>query len=83
LGDNGTGKTTLIKLLLGLYQPAYGIIRFNGIHASSIQSDSLRQRIGVVSQSTFLFRGTVLDNILYGQNCKNRSTVEDLIDELG
>lgn len=83
LGDNGKGKSTLIKLLLGLYQPAYGIIRFNGIHASSIQSDSLRQRIGVVSQSTFLFRGTVLDNILYGQNGNNRSTVEDLIDELG
>ncbi|MET3849212.1 ABC transporter ATP-binding protein [Paenibacillus sp. OAE614] len=82
LGDNGTGKTTLIKLLLGLYQPAYGTISFNGIHASSIQSDSLRQRIGVVSQSTFLFRGTVLDNILYGQNC-DRSTVENLIDELG
>ncbi|KHF35429.1 Heterocyst differentiation ATP-binding protein HepA [Paenibacillus sp. P1XP2] len=83
LGDNGSGKTTLIKLLLGLYQPAYGVISFNGIHAASIQNDSLRQRIGVVSQSTFLFRGTVLDNILYGQNGKNRSTVEDLIDELG
>ncbi|WP_169823455.1 ABC transporter ATP-binding protein [Paenibacillus yonginensis] len=83
LGDNGTGKTTLIKLLLGLYQPAYGTLSFNGIHASSIQSDSLRQRMGVVSQSTFLFRGTVLDNILYGQNGKSRSAVEDLIDELG
>lgn len=82
-GDNGSGKTTLIKLLLGLYQPTSGQILLNGGDASGINCDSIRRHFGIVSQSIFLFRGTVLDNILYGQREKGRRDVEGLIRSLG
>lgn len=82
-GDNGSGKTTLVKLLLGLYQPDSGKISVNGEDAAAINCDSLRKHIGIVSQSIFLFRGTVLDNILYGQEKKTRQDVQSLIDSLG
>ena len=82
-GDNGSGKTTLIKLLLGLYRPSSGTILVNGQNTAAISCDSLRRHIGVVSQNIFLFRGTVLGNILYGQEGKTRQDVESLIDSLG
>lgn len=81
-GENGSGKTTIIKLLLGLYTPTEGKILFNNMDSTQISIKSLRERISVVSQSIFLFKGTVLDNILYGQTGKNRKDVEKLISEL-
>lgn len=80
-GENGSGKTTLIKLLLGLYTPTSGKIFYNNSDMEKINNKSLRNKIGIVSQNIFLFRGTVLDNILYGQTNKNRENVEKLIDE--
>ncbi|MBP2031973.1 ATP-binding cassette subfamily C protein [Clostridium algifaecis] len=80
-GENGSGKTTLIKLLLGLYTPTSGKIFYNNLNMEKINNKSLRNRVGIVSQNIFLFRGTVLDNILYGQTNKNREDVEKLIDE--
>lgn len=82
-GENGSGKTTLVKLLLGLYTPTSGKILINGLDASGINCDSLRRRIGIVSQNIFLFKGTVLDNILYSQENKNRNDVENIIKNLG
>lgn len=82
-GENGSGKTTLVKLLLGLYVPTSGTIRMNGQDAAVLNCDSIRKHIGVVSQSIFLFRGTVLSNILYGHEGKTRQDVENLIENLG
>lgn len=82
-GENGSGKTTLIKLLLGLYEPFSGKILINGKDAAGINCDSLREHIGIVSQSIFLFRGSVLSNILYGQKEKNKQDVQSLIEDLG
>jgi len=82
-GDNGSGKTTLIKLLLGLYQPTSGEIRINALNAAEINCDSIRQHIGIVSQNIFLFRGTVLENILYGQQKMGRKEVQNLIKSYG
>lgn len=82
-GENGSGKTTIIKLLLGLYQPTNGEIKINGINSAELNCSDLRKRIAIVSQDIFLFRGTVLDNILYGQSEKNRLDVQNLIDALG
>ncbi|MBZ9637413.1 ABC transporter ATP-binding protein [Clostridium sp. FP1] len=82
-GENGSGKSTIIKLLLGLYNPVEGRILCNNIDFSIINTKSLRERIGIVSQSIFLFKGTVLDNILYGQTKKKLKDVEELIKKLG
>jgi ATP-binding cassette subfamily C protein len=82
-GENGSGKSTIIKLLLGLYTLAEGKILYNDIDIMLINNKSLRERIGIVSQSIFLFRGTVLDNILYGQTEKKLEDVEILIKNLG
>lgn len=82
-GENGSGKTTLIKLLLGLYEPTSGRILINGEDAAGINCDSLREHTAVVSQSIFLFRGSVLGNILYGQEDKRRQDVQSLIESLG
>ncbi|MBX4259476.1 ABC transporter ATP-binding protein/permease [Clostridium estertheticum] len=82
-GENGSGKSTIIKLLLGLYNPVKGRILCNNIDMSMINTKSLRERIGIVSQSIFLFKGTVLANILYGQTKKKLKDVEELIKKLG
>ncbi|MBW9172102.1 ABC transporter ATP-binding protein/permease [Clostridium estertheticum] len=82
-GENGSGKSTIIKLLLGLYNPVNGRILCNNIDMSMINTKSLRERIGIVSQSIFLFKGTVLANILYGQTKKKLKDVEELIKKIG
>lgn len=82
-GENGSGKSTLIKLLLGLYDASSGSIFYNHFDIKEINTESFRKRVGIVSQNIFLFKGTVLENILYGQNEKNRSDAEKVIQELG
>ncbi len=82
-GENGSGKSTLIKLLLGLYTPTDGKILYNNIDVTKINNKNLINKIAVVTQNIFLFKGTVLDNILYGQVNKNRDYVEKFIDKLG
>lgn len=65
VGPSGSGKTTLIKLLVGLYQPTKGNIFYNNINYQDIDFTKLRQRIGLVSQDTQLFAGTIRDNLLF------------------
>ncbi len=83
MGDNGSGKSTLIKLLLGLYKNYKGNIIINGYNLRKINPLSLRKRIGIVSQDIFLFKGTVLENILYNNDNCNEKDVENLINRLG
>ncbi|GAA0774719.1 ABC transporter ATP-binding protein [Clostridium subterminale] len=80
-GENGAGKSTLIKILLGLYDPVEGEIFINNKKYSTIDKRSIRKKIGVVSQSIFLFKGSVLDNILYGNTDKKKEDIIDLIKE--
>lgn len=65
VGPSGSGKTTLIKLLLGLYRPQEGTIRYNGVAYNALDLDELREQMGVVSQDTQLFSGTLRDNLLF------------------
>jgi ATP-binding cassette, subfamily B, bacterial len=65
VGPSGAGKTTLVKLLVGLYQPQSGVIRYNGTPGPEIDLDGLRERIGFVTQDTQLFAGTIRDNLLF------------------
>jgi ATP-binding cassette, subfamily B, bacterial len=65
VGPSGSGKTSLVKLLVGLYRPSSGRLAVNGVDASRIDSDALRGRIGLVTQETQLFAGTIRDNLLF------------------
>jgi ATP-binding cassette subfamily B protein len=65
VGPSGAGKTTLVKLLVGLYQPASGRITYNGVASTEIDLDALRERIGFVTQDTQLFSGTIRENLLF------------------
>lgn len=67
VGASGVGKSTLINLLMRLYEPTRGEIRINGTPLQDIPRSVLRSKIGVVLQETFLFDGTVLDNIRYAK----------------
>ena len=65
VGPSGAGKTTLVKLLVGLYQPKDGRILYNGTPGDQIDLDGLRERIGFVTQDTQLFSGTIRENLLF------------------
>ena len=66
VGDTGSGKTTLAKLLLRLYDPVDGSIAIGGKDLKQISIESLRSKIGIVNQDTFLFDGSIRKNISYG-----------------
>ncbi len=66
VGSTGSGKSTLIKLILRLYDSTSGEIKFDGKNIRDLELNSLRNKIGLVSQDIFLFEGTVFENIAYG-----------------
>ncbi|MCP5425294.1 MAG: ABC transporter ATP-binding protein [Gammaproteobacteria bacterium] len=66
VGATGSGKSTLIKLLLRFYQPQRGSITIDGVDITQLPLKVLRSAIGLVSQDVFLFEGTVRENIAYG-----------------
>src|SRR6185295_8701826 len=65
VGPSGAGKTTLVKLLVGLYPPKEGEILYNDYSSTVIDLDRLRERIGFVTQDTQLFSGTIRENLLF------------------
>ncbi|MDJ0745806.1 MAG: ABC transporter ATP-binding protein [Xenococcaceae cyanobacterium MO_167.B27] len=68
VGSTGSGKSTLVKLLLRFYEIQQGSITLDGINIQDINLSDLRKAMGLVSQDVFLFHGTVKDNIAYGTN---------------
>jgi len=67
IGPNGSGKSTLVKLIMGLYKPQGGEILIDGRKLEQISLYTLRNRISIVSQNTFLFNDTIWKNILYSR----------------
>jgi ATP-binding cassette subfamily B protein len=65
VGPSGAGKTTLVKLLVGLYPPREGDILYNGYSGNVIDLDRLRERIGFVTQDTQLFSGTIRETLKF------------------
>jgi ATP-binding cassette subfamily B protein len=64
VGRSGSGKTTVTKLIQGLYPLQEGLVRFDGVDAREIDLSHLRRQIGVVLQENFLFRGTIRENLV-------------------
>jgi ATP-binding cassette, subfamily B, bacterial MsbA len=67
VGSSGAGKSTILSLLLRFYEPEGGVIKLDGRDINSIKQNSLREQIGLVSQETFLFHDSILNNIRYGR----------------
>jgi len=65
VGPSGSGKTTLVKLLIGLYQPVSGNIYFDDLDSKEIDLLEVREQIGLVTQDTQLFAGTIKENMLF------------------
>ena len=77
VGPTGAGKTTLINLLMRFYDPVSGDIAINGRLSATIKKQSLRQNIGMVLQDTWIFTGTILDNIRYFKQTASEEEVKE------
>ncbi|MEI9947856.1 MAG: ABC transporter ATP-binding protein [Pseudomonadota bacterium] len=77
VGVSGAGKTTLTDLVARFHDPTSGAIRLNGIDLRDIRLQSYRKLLGIVQQETFLFDGTVRDNIAYGRGEATQAEIED------
>lgn len=66
VGESGAGKTTFVKLLLGLYRTSAGRVLVDGHELGNVNLRSLRRQVGIVTQETFLFNGTILQNLTHG-----------------
>tara|TARA_B100000963_G_scaffold337928_1_gene334324 strand:+ start:117 stop:1808 length:1692 start_codon:yes stop_codon:yes gene_type:complete len=66
IGKIGSGKTTILKLILGLYQPNNGSILIDGANIQQIRPKDIRKQFGVVMQNTYLFSGSISENIAFG-----------------
>lgn len=76
VGASGAGKTTMLALLLRFYDPQSGAIRVDGRDIRSVTQQSLRERIGIVTQESFLFHDTIYENIRYGRLDATRAEIE-------
>ena len=65
VGPSGAGKTTLVKLLVGLYQPKAGRVLYNDVDSGHVDLDRFRERIGLVTQDAQLFSGSIRENLLF------------------
>ena len=79
VGPSGAGKTTLMKLLVGLYRPQEGRILYNGIDENNIDFEDLRNQIGFVTQDTQLFSGTIRENLLFVNPAASAEDLEDVL----
>ncbi|MBR6487759.1 MAG: ABC transporter ATP-binding protein, partial [Clostridiales bacterium] len=79
VGPSGSGKSTIVNLIPRLYDVDNGSVTFDGIDVRKLDLEFLRNQVGVVSQETYLFNGTVRDNLLYA---KPDATEDEMIDAL-
>ena len=76
VGATGSGKTTLVKLLIRLYDPAAGVIRIDGRDIRTLPLPYLRRQVGVVLQDHFLFAGSIASNIAYADASLSRASLQ-------
>ena len=75
VGLSGSGKSTMLSLILRFYDPLTGFIRIDGHNLRDLTQDSLREQIGIVTQETFLFHESIFKNIAYGRLDATREEV--------
>ena len=83
VGETGAGKTTIINLLMRFYRPQGGKILIDSIDSAKLTDRSLRSQFAMVLQDTWLFRGTVLENIAYGREDATREEVVEAAKKAG
>ncbi|MBW2731406.1 MAG: ABC transporter ATP-binding protein [Deltaproteobacteria bacterium] len=83
VGPTGSGKSSLLKLLTRLYEPQSGQILLSGRDIRLIPCHELRRRVVVLNQEVFLFPGTVLDNIILGDECVTEDQARDAAKRIG
>lgn len=76
VGHSGAGKSTLINLLLRFYDPTQGVIKIDGVDLPHLKLDDFRRQVGVVLQESYLFPGSIRDNIAYG---RPEATLEEVM----
>jgi ATP-binding cassette subfamily B protein len=76
VGQTGSGKSTLMKLLLRFYSPTSGCLKLDGTDLAELKTPDLRRAFGLVSQDVFLFHGTVAENIAYGRPDATTAEIE-------
>ena len=81
VGDTGSGKTTIAKLLLRLYEPNGGDIYIGDHSISDLDIKFLREKVGIVSQESFLFNASIIDNITYGVEDARVEDIEKTIEQ--
>ena len=67
VGPTGAGKTTIVNLLMRFYDPDEGVIKLDGVNTRRISRHNIRRNFGMVLQDTWLFEGTIKENLLYGK----------------
>ncbi len=77
VGETGSGKTTISRLIPRFYDPNEGSILIDGINLRDVSLSSLREQIAIVTQDTILFDSTLFDNIAYGRRSATKEEVED------
>jgi ATP-binding cassette subfamily B protein len=92
-GPSGCGKSTLLKLILGLYHVGMGHVSLDGMSIEELSRDEIADRVGYVSQSPFMFAGTIRENIAYGcddvseddvhEACRRACIHDEIIKSLG
>lgn len=77
VGHTGSGKSTIANLISRFYDPTKGSVKIDGHNLQDVELDSLRQRISVVLQDTFVFSGTIMENIRFGRpDASNKEVID-------
>lgn len=81
IGTNGSGKSTIVKLMMGFYNVSSGQVLHNGVNVLEINREYLRSKIAIINQKIVLFNRSIIDNICYGNNIskeKVKQTIKNL-----
>lgn len=81
VGPSGSGKSTIINLILGFYKPQKGLIKIDGLDLEEINLGKIRGVTGHLSQDPFIFEGTILDNITFGNPTASLAQVNEALEQ--